>query len=210
MNQTDEEQVEELKKWWSENGRAIILGVILGGGAIFGWRFWEAQQLQNAETASNTYQTIYSEFLEGDKDAVHKGELSLRTDFASTPYAALAALLKAKMAIDAEDLDTAAEALDWAMENSPEEDIRHIATLRLARVFNEQNNGDEAIALLNKSFPEAYTALAEELRGDILAGQGQAAQARDAYTRALGASQAGGNTALLQMKIDDLAGDTQS
>lgn len=210
MNQTDDEQVEELKKWWSENGRAIILGVVIGGGAIFGWRFWEAQQLQRAETASNAYQAIYSQFLDGDKEAVNAGTETLRSEFGSTPYAALASLLEAKLAVDEDDLDAAVDALNWAMDNSPEEDVRYIATLRLARVLGAQGNGERAIELLNQSFPEAYTALAEELRGDILADKGDTAQARAAYTRALDASQSGGDTSLLQMKLDDLGGESQS
>ncbi|MDH5355953.1 MAG: tetratricopeptide repeat protein, partial [Gammaproteobacteria bacterium] len=35
--ETDEEQVEKLKKWWQENGRSVIAGIIIGVGGLFGY-----------------------------------------------------------------------------------------------------------------------------------------------------------------------------
>ena len=35
---TEEEQVEAIKKWWNENGKSIIVGIVVGITAIFGWR----------------------------------------------------------------------------------------------------------------------------------------------------------------------------
>ena len=210
MNETEDEQVEALKKWWSENGRAIIFGVVIGGGAIFGWRFWQAHQLQQAEVASTAYQTIFSEFIDGNAEQVAIGENALRNDHSTTPYAALASLLTAKLAVDSNDLATAAESLRWAIDNSPEEDVRHIATLRLSRVLSAQGKNDDAFTLLDKTFPEAYAALIDELRGDILVAQGNSELAKAAYSRALDASQASQNTSVLQMKLDDLAGESQS
>ena len=213
MNETEEEQIETLKKWWAENGRAIILGVLIGGGAIFGWRWWESYQLQQAQTASIDYQDVLSEFNNGNAKRVGAGVQSLRNDYASTPYAALASLLVAKLAVDGNDLDGAVEALRWAMQNSPEQDVRNIATLRLSRVLSAQENYDEAFNLLNREFPMTYTALVEEVKGDIWVAQGNPALARAAYARAQAANQTQGNSSLLQMKLDDLAvtvNDSQS
>jgi predicted negative regulator of RcsB-dependent stress response len=205
MNETEEEQIETLKKWWAENGRAIILGVLIGGSAIFGWRWWGSYQLQEAQTASFAYQDVLVEFDNGDAEQVNEGAQLLRNDYASTPYAALASLLVAKLAVDGNDLDGAAEALRWAMQNSPEQDVRNIATMRLSRVLSAQGNYDEAINLLNRDFPTVYTALVEEVKGDILVAQGNTTLAKAAYVRAQAANQAQGNSSLLQMKLDDLA-----
>ena len=210
MNETEEEQVEALKKWWAENGKAIIFGVILGGGAIFGWRYWEAYQVQQAEAASSNYQNTFSEFIEGNLDNVSAGAALLRKDYASSPYASLASLLKAKLSVDKNNLEDAAEALRWAMENTPEEDVRHIATLRLARVLSAQGEHTDAFNLLDATFPAAFAALVDELKGDILLAQGNTALAREAYTRALGVMQTGEATNVLQMKLDDLGVDPQS
>ena len=50
--ETDEEQVEKLKKWWQENGRAVITGLVLGVVGLFGYRYWVDQQEATAEAAS--------------------------------------------------------------------------------------------------------------------------------------------------------------
>ncbi len=213
MSETEEEQIEAIKKWWAENGRAIIFGVLIGGGAIFGWRGLESYQLQQAENASVAYQAVLGEFNKGNVEQVSAGVQSLRKDYASTPYPALASLVAAKLAIDGDDLDGAVDALRWAMENSPEQDVRYIATLRLSRVLSAQENHVDAFNVLNREFPDAYTALVEEVRGDILVAQGNPALARAAYARAQAANPGRGNSSLLQMKLDDLAaitGDSQS
>ena len=52
---TDDERVEDLKKWWKENGASIIVGIALGVMAIFGWRYWNSYRDAQAETASRAY-----------------------------------------------------------------------------------------------------------------------------------------------------------
>ena len=37
---TDDEQVERIKKWWSDNGSSVIAGLVIGIGGLVGWRYW--------------------------------------------------------------------------------------------------------------------------------------------------------------------------
>ncbi len=48
---TDEEQVEALRKWWLENGKSVIAGIVIGFSAIFGWRAWQDHTIVQAEAA---------------------------------------------------------------------------------------------------------------------------------------------------------------
>ncbi|MEM7294041.1 MAG: tetratricopeptide repeat protein [Pseudomonadota bacterium] len=206
MNETDEEQLESLKKWWQENGRAIVVGVIVGAGGIFGWRFWEAQQVAHAEDASVAYHQVLNSYNAGDANEVKTQTLAMKSDYSSTPYAALAELLNAKLAIDSNELEAATESLQWVSDNSPEEDVRIIASLRLARVLNARGEIEAAQQLVDRSYPDAYTALVDEARGDILLAAGDVDGARQAYERALEAGQSPGGSQGLQMKLDDIAG----
>jgi predicted negative regulator of RcsB-dependent stress response len=36
---TEEEQVEALKRWWKENGQATLAGLVLGIIVILGWNY---------------------------------------------------------------------------------------------------------------------------------------------------------------------------
>ena len=53
--ETEEQQVEALKEWWSENGRAVIAGVVLGVGVIGGWSLWQKRAESQAIAASDGY-----------------------------------------------------------------------------------------------------------------------------------------------------------
>ncbi len=36
----ENDQVDALKRFFAENGKALAVGVILGIGALVGWRYW--------------------------------------------------------------------------------------------------------------------------------------------------------------------------
>ena len=36
----ENDQVDALKRFFAENGKALAVGVILGVGALVGWRYW--------------------------------------------------------------------------------------------------------------------------------------------------------------------------
>jgi len=206
MAQTDDEQIEALKKWWNANGRAIVLGVAIGGASIFGWRYWQGHQIAYAEQASAAYHQVLHSYEQNDLDATRSNAVIVRNDFSDTPYASLTALLQARMAIEDNDLDAVASALRWAMNNSDEDDVRTIARLRLARVLTDQNHFDEALDLMSASLPAAYRSLHAEIKGDIHLARGDGKLALTAYKLALSADQQAPGSSVLQMKIDDLAG----
>ena len=55
---TEEEQVEALKSWWKENGKSLIMGVVIAVAAVFGWRGWNQYQDDFAANASAMYESI--------------------------------------------------------------------------------------------------------------------------------------------------------
>ncbi|MDM8569979.1 tetratricopeptide repeat protein, partial [Thiotrichales bacterium HSG1] len=56
--ETEEEQVEALKKWWKENGLSVVGGVAIGFALLFGWRWWQAYTEHQSQIASDTYEHI--------------------------------------------------------------------------------------------------------------------------------------------------------
>ena len=55
---SEREQLDAIKKWWSENGKAIVAGLIIGLGAVFGWQYWQRWQDRVAEEASALYSGV--------------------------------------------------------------------------------------------------------------------------------------------------------
>ena len=50
--ESEDQQIEELKRWWSENGRSIVIGVVLGIGGVSGWVGWKHYSETTSEAAS--------------------------------------------------------------------------------------------------------------------------------------------------------------
>lgn len=201
---TDEEQLEAIRKWWAENGRAVILGVVLGLGAIFGWRGWVSHEQGRAEAASTIYEQMMSALEGADVQTVRELSERLGSEYDDTPYAELSALARARVEVNAGDLEAAANSLRWAADNASQPDVALVARLRLARVQYAQGRLDEALATLGSGFPGSYGAMVEELRGDILAEKGDAGAARSAYRKALEDPSAAVDRGVLEMKLNEL------
>lgn len=199
----EEAQVEQLKRWWNENWKSLLAGLILGLAVILGWEGYKRYQLQQAEQASQLYEDLKSALAAQKNDeALLLGD-KLVKEFARTPYAAGAAFYLAQIAVGQSKWDDAAARLQWVMDHSKDDGLRDLARLRLAKVKWQQQKADEALKLLEGEHG-AYDALYAELRGDIKLAQNDRAAARTAYEQALTTSE-GPNRELLQRKLDDLA-----
>ena len=200
---TDEEQAEALKKWWNENGKFIIAGVVIGIGAIFGWRGYNTHQAQQAVEASVLYEQMIIASREDDSENVAVYANRILENYKSSTYATFATLMLAKQAAETGELDEAETHLRWVLNNSSQEEFEHVARLRLARVLIAGEKLDQADKTLKVSNTGDFSSRYEELRGDIPVKQNRVDEARQAYEKAL-ANSADGNNPILQMKLDDL------
>ncbi|WP_330960594.1 YfgM family protein [Photobacterium sp. 53610] len=200
VNTTEEQQIEIIKAWIKENGKAVVLGAVLGLGGLYGWRYYQAEVQAAKEQASEAYTQTVQALNSGNDGAVSQAQTFIH-DYESTQYAVLAALQLAKVQIDKGDLDAAAEQLNWAISHTDDIALLPVAHTRLARILAAQKSYDEALAELDKVKAESWKGKVAELRGDILLQKGDKSAAREAYLSAneLGASPA------LQIKLDDLA-----
>ena len=66
---TEEQQVEAIKKWWKENGKAVVIGAIIGLGGLYGWRYYQAEQDQQMERASDAYVQVVEAMTTKQADA---------------------------------------------------------------------------------------------------------------------------------------------
>ena len=202
---TDDERVEDLKKWWKENGVSIIGGIALGLVAIFGWQYWNSHRTAQAEAASRAYDIFVAAAEKSDAEQTRQRGQVLLTDFPHSAYAALTALRLAKLATDNGDTAAASQRLEWVIGNAQLDELKDIARLRLARVLSAAGRTEEAGKLLASVTTTTLMAERDELQGDLYLAGNDAAKARTAYATALAAS--GGNP-LLQLKLDNLAPPT--
>ena len=202
--ETEEQQLEALKKWWKENASMVILGVALALAAISGWRFYVEYNQRHAEAASLIYEVVLADASSGQNLAEQQTRVNdLMAEYADTPYASLAALALAKQQLFSGELLKARQQLEWVVNHSSQVELQNIARLRLIRVLFASNEFDQALAIANIEYPESFTAMYEELKGDLYLAQGKKEQARAAYDKAMlhSASKPSG---LLKLKRDEL------
>jgi predicted negative regulator of RcsB-dependent stress response len=216
--QSDEEQIEALKSWWKENGSSLVTGVIVVLAVFFGVRQWQAGQDAKAGMASDLYQQIADIVIDNLSasvdDTARQVALSsysqLQTEYPDSIYTRYAALAVAKFHVDQGQLDDAARALQWVLDNpdlgfmqEPDEELAKVARLRLARVKVAQEQYQAALDLLNGVDAGTFATGFAEAEGDALYGMGRRDDALAAYERALAASTET-NPVLLQLKMRDL------
>ncbi len=214
MSQHEEEQLENLKRFFKDYGNPILTGVVLAVVVFSGWRYWENQRVDASTKAANVFQDMLgavqrSHMNPADKTAstdVQRYAKSLRDDYAKTPFATSAGLLLARQAVDHNDFAEAEKQLRWVLEQKPDESVRVLATTRLARVLAADKKFDEAQALLAKESDAGFKPTVEELRGDIYQSQGKIPEAQKAYLAAVEALQARDDERrpLLEMKMADV------
>ncbi len=184
--ETEEQQVEALKKWWKENGTSLVVGLVVGVSALFSWRYYLAQSHTHAMQASDMYmQVAQNAAIKNIDDKTIDISNTLINDFSDTPYAALSSLALAKAEYETDNVDGAEAQLELAVKHANDDVIKQTASLRLVRLYIEQAKYDKALSLLAMEHDTAYDSQYEELKGDVYNASGDFDQARIAYDEAI-------------------------
>lgn len=211
---TEQEELEALQKWWRENGRAVIVGLVLGLGGVFAWTTWQSRAEATAERVSVIYQSMVDMAAANDYEEALLRVEQIIQDHPDSEYAVLSALLGAKSALAAGRMEDAKRYLGWVIDNAAGSEYRDLARIRSAQLLLDADKPDAALELLAAVATPAFAADVDELRGDILVAKNDAAGAVKAYESALaGDSMTSGARARVQMKLDDIgysAGSDQS
>jgi predicted negative regulator of RcsB-dependent stress response len=201
----EQEQIDELKSWWTEHGNlvlTVVIAVALGWSGFQGWRWYTTKQ---AVEAGELY--VQLKQAADSNDAKKAGDIAaaVMERYPRTGYATYAALAGARAAFETGDLAAAKTRLQWAIDHARDDPTRDVARLRLAAVLLDEKQYDEALKLLDTRPAEPFAALYADLRGDVLVAQGKPAEARAAYQLALDKSEANSTLrSLVQVKRDAL------
>ncbi|MBT3012709.1 MAG: tetratricopeptide repeat protein [Candidatus Thiodiazotropha sp. (ex Lucina pensylvanica)] len=202
--QTEEEQVEAIKRWWKENGTSVIAGLVIGLGGVFGWQAWGNYKDKIGAEAALAFNQMVAAVDRGDKPSAVKQAELMRSNYDNS-YSIFAAMAEARVKLDQGDAATAISRLEWASENADNPSLKQLVQLSLARVLLNEGELDAAekqVASEQGGFAGEFAVI----RGDIAFARGDKAAAAEAYTQAMTLEVSNRN--LLQMKLDDLAATT--
>ena len=179
----EEQEINQLKDWWKENGKTIIVAFILGVGGMFGWRYWQAHQAEQITQASAQYDAlIYS--AQQDEQAKKANIEQFVQANSKTAYAVFALLDEAKKATEKQDFVAAEVNLNQALTQSQDEVLTSIVALRLSAVQFQLGQLDNALTTLNQVKGESFNARKAILTGDIQVAKGDKVAAKNSFEQA--------------------------
>ncbi|MDU7463167.1 MAG: YfgM family protein [Haemophilus haemolyticus] len=179
----EEQEINQLKDWWKENGKTIIVAFILGVGGMFGWRYWQSHQAEQIAQASAQYDAlIYS--AQQDEQAKKANIEQFVQANSKTAYAVFALLDEAKKATEKQDFAAAELNLNQALTQSQDEVLTSIVALRLSAVQFQLGQLDNALTTLNQVKGESFNARKAILTGDIQVAKGDKVAAKNSFEQA--------------------------
>ena len=200
------EQGERVKNWLRENGSAIVMGLVLAFGLMFGFKQWQAWETSKRQQASAEYQVMATLIKSNNIDAAVSNYEVLKAEFPKSAYTSMAALMMAKARVFSGQFDLASSDLEYAMKYAQPDPVKVIARERLARLRLSQGDADAALKLLDEAPSEVgFEAQFAEVRGDIYVAKGETELAIGSYQASLQAlEESVGNPDLLKFKLEAL------
>ena len=203
MYETEEQQLEALKKWWQANGTSSIVGLIVGIAVILGFNYWQEYKKTQAEQASALYAQLIKTAQTDKKDEAVKLAARIDSQYPKSDYALYSNLLVAKLNVDKGDNAGAKTVLEKVAASANKE-LSNIAKIRLVRLMLANKEYEQGLQLINTVDPSSngkFEGNYDELVGDLYVALGRFDQARTAYKKAL---DEGYRSPLLQLKLDDV------
>lgn len=200
---TENEQVDAVRRFFAENGKALAIGVVLGIAALGGWRYWQSHESSAMADSSVAFQQANQAVT--DKKAQGVEDLEKFAQSNKNNYGVFASLQLADHFVEAKDFANAEKQLVAAQSQAKEENLLSLVSLRLARVQSQEKKYDDALKTLDGVKGEGWIALQQDVRGDVLLAKGDAKGAREAFSKGLDSKPSQTLQNMLRMKLNNLS-----
>ena len=199
----EQEQLAQLKAWWQRFGGQVLTGITIVMLVIAGYNGWNYYQRAQSGAAAKVFEGL-QRLAEGrDVKKVSEASKALADQYPRSVFSAMGNLIAARISFDGKDLASARAQLQWVLDNGKDDELKHLARIRLAGILLDQKELEPARKLLETPHPPHFDAAYADRRGDIFHAMGKIAEARGAWETALAkAGTANSLKATLEFKLD--------
>ncbi len=198
---TDEEQLDKLRKWWEDNGLAMVGAVVVAVAGVIGWNWYGTERSETIAATSD----LYVDYLEAEGAERETIEATLAAEYPDSVYRVFVLLRNAKAEADAENPEAALGILNEALPLVDEETLADVIRIRIARLQQELDQSEAALGTLGGVRSLGLRSQVQELKGDIHMARGERALAHEAYSAALAEAEDEAGRPLLRLKVADTA-----
>ncbi len=191
MDQTLTQQQQWLlvKRWFKKNGLPIVIGVVIGIGGVIGWKYWQSSVENHRADGATLYILLQQAVAKESFEVAQQLTDELISEYADTPYGNSARLIFAKLLYKSGKKENAVEQLKAVLNNNPNQIVREAAANRLARLYIDLNQIDNALMLISAQLGEILGGNAVShlylIEADAFIAQNQFSAARAALNNAL-------------------------
>src|SRR5215472_12370955 len=155
---SEREQVDKIREFFKENGAWMLFTLAAVTFGFSGWKWWQRHQDAQGQAAAARYQQVLDALSREDLGAADKIQQGLRADFAKSPYSDQGDLALARANVEDGHLADAEQHLMTVMNSSPDDALRLVARLRLARVQIAADQPKDALKTLSGTEPKGFAA----------------------------------------------------
>jgi len=182
---SEKEQIEQIRSWWSEYGGYVIFGVAAGALLLFGVNYYKSSKYAAQLEASALYESLTNYIVDGNLEAAESAADQLGTEYVNTTYAAQSKLAIARLYMDKNRDQDAADVLGELLDLGAGEELEGVARLRLARIWLYQDKPQQVVDMLEGQNNPAFAASYGEALGDAYYALGRIADAEAVYQEVL-------------------------
>ncbi|CDF98323.1 YfgM family protein [Avibacterium paragallinarum] len=180
----EEQELNEIKNWWKENGKMVIAIFVLAFAGVFGWRYWQSHQIAQSQQRSLQYEQIVQQFQE-DKGKIQDIEQFVQSN-SKTAYAVFTLLDTTAVSVQNQDFSQAENLLKQALLNSDDDILQSLVSLRLALVQFQLKKFNDAMQTLNSiKSNSSWDSSVLLLKGDIQFALGEKEEAKTTFQEGL-------------------------
>lgn len=206
----EQESLDALKAWWKDNRKWLLTALAIVLVAYAALMYWKNYQGRQAAEASTLYAEVLKQIASNDPKRINDAVAVLVDKYSNTAYASRAQLLAVQANLQAKDTARAKSQLEWVISHASESGLQDTARLKLSSILLDEKEYPAAMKLLDATRPDAFVGLYADLKGDVLAAQGKADEARAAYKLALEKMDSkSAYRNLIQLKLDGLGMELQ-
>ncbi len=181
---TEEEQVEEIKRWWARYGNQVMSLILVVLLAVTGWKWYQGHLESVKAQASLSYEQLIQSVGKSDETGVIAHANYIMQNYPGTVYAEGAGLMLAKIEVSKGQYGNAIKNLRAVSASSNSATIIQLAKLRISRIFLQQKLYSKALSELESVVDNAYLPLVHEVKGDIYFAEKKSKLAEAEYLQA--------------------------
>lgn len=181
----EEEQLAAIKNWWQSSGKKLLLIGIATVICFWAYQYYQQSRTTRAETASAYYDAMVLNVDRKKIDEAKAQAINIIDNYSGTVYSDMAAMVMARIAVEANDYAEAEKHYDWIFNNGKSRITIDLAKLNRAKLFLHQGELQKALTWLKSNEDSVYAQQSTILMADISQQLGDKNAAKEYYQKAL-------------------------